>query len=57
MRAVFIVLAFLAFGLLMYWTGAENRQANIEVRALEIYHQNCYNWQDIESVVFGEIQE
>tara|TARA_R100000781_G_scaffold113591_1_gene82406 strand:+ start:10891 stop:11064 length:174 start_codon:yes stop_codon:yes gene_type:complete len=33
------------------------RQETMEERALKIEQKDCYNWQDIEIVLFGEIQE
>lgn len=39
----------------------EKFQQTIEDRALELpdygYETDCYDWQDIEYVIFGEIQE
>ena len=32
-------------------------QSDIETRALTMKEKDCYTWQDIEIIVFGEIQE
>lgn len=57
MRTLLVLVMLIAVGWLMYWTGAENRQSQIEARALKIYPKDCYNWQDIEVILFSEIQE
>ena len=54
------IISALATGLIVYsaLTVHENHlQSKIEKRALELKQKDCYDWQDIEHIVFGEIQE
>ena len=37
--------------------GEIKRQAEIEKRALLLEYKKCYDWQDIETILFGDIQE
>lgn len=42
---------------LFIYQGAKTRQSEIEQRALQLKYKECYDWQDIEVIIFGEIQE
>ena len=39
------------------WNETINKAWDIEARALNYPKKSCYNWQDIEIIIFGEIQE
>ncbi len=39
------------------WNENINKAWDIEARALNYPQKSCYNWQDIEIIIFGEIQE
>ncbi len=39
------------------WNENINKAWDIEARALNFPKKSCYNWQDIEIIIFGEIQE
>lgn len=39
------------------WNEEVNKAIDIETRALNYPWQDCYDWQDIEMIIFGEIQE
>jgi len=39
------------------WNETINKAWDIETRALNYPKKSCYNWQDIEIIIFGEIQE
>ena len=39
------------------WNETINKAWDIEARALNFPQKSCYNWQDIELIIFGEIQE
>ena len=39
------------------WNENINKANDIETRALNYPMQDCYDWQDIEMIIFGEIQE
>ena len=39
------------------WNEEINKAIDIETRALNYPMQDCYDWQDIEMIIFGEIQE
>ncbi len=39
------------------WNETINKAWDIEARALNYHKKSCYNWQDIEIIIFGEIQE
>ena len=54
-----IILAILITVLLLFVieAGKIQRQREIEDRALRLKAKECYDWQDIEIIVFGEIQE
>ena len=39
------------------WDENINKAWDIEARALNFPKKSCYNWQDIEIIIFGEIQE
>jgi|TARA_R110002124_G_scaffold128861_1_gene289984 hypothetical protein len=39
------------------WNETINKAWDIEARALNFPQKSCYNWQDIEIIIFGEIQE
>jgi hypothetical protein len=39
------------------WNETTNKAWDIEARALNFPKKSCYNWQDIEIIIFGEIQE
>ena len=39
------------------WNETINKAWDIEARALNFPKKSCYNWQDIEIIIFGEIQE
>ena len=39
------------------WNENINKANDIETRALNFPQKSCYNWQDIELIIFGEIQE
>ncbi len=39
------------------WNEEINKAIDIETRALNYSMQDCYDWQDIEMIIFGEIQE
>ena len=39
------------------WNESINKANDIETRALNYPMKDCYNWQDIEIIMFGEIQE
>ena len=43
--------------ILFFLIGTEARQRQIEKNALEMKYKNCYDWQDIEMIIHGEIQE
>lgn len=61
----------IAFGLVLFMVismtmigatlGYEHALEEVEARAMELpdpgYETDCYNWQDVEYVVFGESQE
>lgn len=53
---IFIVVATLSFYLLGFYAGERNKQREIENRAKQI-NKECYTNQDIELIIFGEIQE
>ena len=39
------------------WNETTQKAWDIEARALNFPKKSCYNWQDIELIIFGEIQE
>ena len=39
------------------WDETINKAWDIEARAMNFPKKSCYNWQDIEIMIFGEIQE
>ena len=39
------------------WNDTINKAWDIEARALNFPKKSCYNWQDLEIIIFGEIQE
>ena len=39
------------------WNETTNKAWDIEARALNFPKKSCYNWQHIELIIFGEIQE
>ena len=39
------------------WDENINKAWDIEARALNFPEKSCYNWQDLEIIIFGEIQE
>jgi len=39
------------------WNENINKAWDIEARALNYPQKSCYNWQDLEIIIFGEIQE
>ena len=39
------------------WNETINKAWDIEARAMNFPKKSCYNWQDIEIMIFGEIQE
>jgi len=39
------------------WDENINKAWDIEARALNFPKKSCYNWQDLEIIIFGEIQE
>ena len=39
------------------WNETINKAWDIEARALNYHKKSCYNWQDLEIIIFGEIQE
>ena len=39
------------------WNETTQKAWDIEARALNFPQKSCYNWQDIELIIFGEIQE
>ena len=39
------------------WNETINKAWDIEARAMNFPEKSCYNWQDIEIIIFGEIQE
>ena len=39
------------------WNETTQKAWDIESRALNFPQKSCYNWQDIELIIFGEIQE
>jgi hypothetical protein len=39
------------------WNETINKAWDIEARALNYPKKSCYNWQDLEIIIFGEIQE
>ena len=39
------------------WNENINKAWDIEARALNFPKKSCYNWQDLEIIIFGEIQE
>ena len=39
------------------WNETTQKAWDIEARALNFPQKSCYNWQDLEIIIFGEIQE
>ncbi len=39
------------------WNETTQKAWDIEARAINFAQKSCYNWQDIELIIFGEIQE
>jgi hypothetical protein len=39
------------------WNETTQKAWDIEARALNFPQKSCYNWQDIELIIFGSIQE
>jgi len=39
------------------WNETTQKAWDIEARALNYPQKSCYNWQDLEIIIFGEIQE
>ena len=39
------------------WNETTQKAWDIEARALNFPQKSCYNWQDIELIIFGKIQE
>ncbi len=39
------------------WNENINKAWDIDARALNFPKKSCYNWQDLEIIIFGEIQE
>jgi len=52
----FLILLFGALYVALLF-GAVTKQAEIEERALQTELKSDYSWQDIEIIIFGEIQE
>lgn len=52
-----LVFAMIVLCSCLFGFGLLARQDTVESRALELDRKECYSWQDIEMVVFGEIQE
>lgn len=40
-----------------FYLGGSSKQYDIEQRANDLEILPCYQWQDIEYIIFGEIQE
>jgi hypothetical protein len=47
----------IAATIITFLAGMEHQQQLIEDRALSLKPQGHYHWQDIEYIIFGEIQE
>lgn len=57
-RGHYIVLFLLiAATIVTFLAGMEHQQHLIEDRAQAMPLKDCYDWQDIEIIIFGEIQE
>ena len=57
LEAVIIGLLFgLTFSLGFYF-GEKSKQTDIEIRANKVKQKECYTQQDIELIIFNEIQE
>ncbi len=54
---IIILASMICLGIAFFALGMDAKQRQIEKRALELKMQENYNWQHIEMVVFGEIQE
>lgn len=52
-----IVLMVVFVGLLFLHQGKDKNQLEIEQRALKLKNKDCYDWQDVEYIIFGETQE
>ena len=57
MRIFITVICLVALIIASAETGKKNRQEEIEKRALMLKEKDYYNWQDIEIIIFGEIQQ
>lgn len=58
MKDHFIILgAIILLCIGFFLIGLETKQRTIEKRALKTKEKDCYNWQDIETIIFNEIQE
>lgn len=54
---IILVILILLVGWLNHYLTQNNIDNSIEKRALSLEQKDCYTWQDIEVIVFGEIQE
>ena len=50
-------IACMIFLIIGIYIGASFRQNDIEKRALQMKDTDCYVWQEIEYIIFGQIQE
>jgi hypothetical protein len=57
MKTVFEIIFLLALVYILLKQEERNHQNRIEKRALLLEQKDCYDWQDIEYIVFGETQE
>lgn len=56
-RGLFVVLATASVLAALVYALHEEHQEEVEKRALLLEQKDCYSWQEIEYVVFGETQE
>lgn len=54
---IVILLAIICLCIGFFVIGMEAKQRTIEKRALQTKVKPCYDWQDIEFIIFNEIQE
>lgn len=52
-----IILVLLLLIALFNYQAQKITQQKLEKRALKLKKKDCYDWQDIEYIIFGEIQE
>lgn len=57
LSAIAMALTILTLFVLGTILGEDTKQEQIEHRALMMEKRECYSWQDIEIILFGEIQE